>query len=116
MALALHHLCQVSVQRFAVEGDDDHFAAVAVAALLLFFRHVEDGEGEVRDVAVCEDDTWPLDLVPVVHGAVGVADEILRGIVREAAQRPVVESVGGGEVERLALRMESALERLTRKE
>lgn len=52
VGLALYDLREVSVQGFAIERDDDHFAAVAVVSLLVLFRHVDDGKTEMRDVAI----------------------------------------------------------------
>ena len=79
----------VFVEGGAVEGDDNDFAAVVVFAFFLVFGDVEDGEGEVGDVAVFEEDGGAFDFVPVVDGAVGVAEEVGGGVIGEAAEGPV---------------------------
>jgi hypothetical protein len=44
-------------------------------------------------MAVFDIDRGPFGLVPVVHGAVGVTDYRLTGVVRRAAVGPVVETI-----------------------
>jgi hypothetical protein len=94
---------EVFIQGCAVEGDDDDFAAVAVVAVFVVFGDVDDGEGDGDDVSFFEQDAGALHLVPVVDGAVGVADEVFGGVVGEAAEGPVVDAVGGGEMEGFAV-------------
>jgi hypothetical protein len=84
--LPLHDFRQVAVHRRAIEWDNDHLAAMLIVALVLFLGDVDDGESEVSDVAVLQQSTRPLDFLPVIDRAVGVADEIRRRIVRQPTE------------------------------
>ena len=91
----------VLVERRAVERHDDDFAAVVRAGRdLVVLVHVGHGEGHVGDEPVLDEDARPLHLEPVVDGAVGVAEDLLRvsRIVGQSLVGPVMDAVGRGEV------------------
>ena len=66
-------ILQIAIQRRAVEGHHDDLAAVGVVPLLLFLWHIQNGEGEMAYMTILQDDSRALDLLPVIHPAVGVA-------------------------------------------
>ena len=67
---------------------------------LVVLVDVGHGEGHVGDEPVLDEDARPLHLVPVVDGAVGVAEDLLRvsRIVGQSLVGPVVDAVGRGQV------------------
>ena len=89
-------VAEVAVESGAIEGDDDDFAAVDVVAAFLVFGDIQDGEGEVGDVAVFEKHAGTFDVVPVIDGSVGVAEEVGGGVAGEPAVGPVVDAIWGG--------------------
>ena len=74
---------------------------MTVVALVLFFLYVNDGQGHGGHMAVFDIDRGPFGLVPVVHGAIGVADNGRAGVVGQAAVGPIADAITGGEVVRL---------------
>ena len=76
---------------------------MAVVPFFRVLRNVNDRERDGGDVAVFDVNIRPLEFVPMVHGAVGVADEILRRVVGEAAEFPIVDPIDRGQVIRFAL-------------
>ena len=75
---------------------------MAVVSLVLFFFDINYGQGHGSDMAVFDIDRGPFRLVPVVHGAVGITDNGLTGVVGHAAVGPVMDAIAGGEVIRFA--------------
>ena len=75
---------------------------MTVISLVLFLFDINYGQGHGNDMAVFDIDGGPFRLVPVVHGAVGVADNRLAGVVCRAAVGPIMEAVPGGEMIRFA--------------
>ena len=94
---------QIAIQGHPIEGDHDDLASVAVVALLVIFGNVDDGECYCDDVPLLQQDTGTLHLVPVVYGAVGIADEVLGWVVGETTEYPMVDAVLGGEMEGFAI-------------
>jgi len=93
---------QVAIESRAIEGDDDDLAAVPVTAFVLLLFNIDRGQGQGDDMAVFDKDGGPLDLVPVVHGPVGVTDNSLARVVGLATVGPAVDAVRRGEVARFA--------------
>ena len=76
---------------------------MAVVAVFLFLLHVDDRESDGGNVAVLDVDARPFEFRPVIHRAVGVAEEIHRGIVGETAVGPARDAVLRGEMVGLAV-------------
>jgi hypothetical protein len=87
---------QITVERCAVEGDHDDFAAVSIIAFLIVLRDIDDGERYRDDVSILKKHARAFHLVPVVDGTVSVANEVSAGVVSEAAEGPVANAVDGG--------------------
>ena len=94
---------QIAIQSCPVEGDDDDLAAVAVVALLLVFGNVDDGECDCDDMSFLQQDTGTFHLVPVIDGAVAIADEVPGWVVGETTEYPMVDAVHRGEMEGFAV-------------
>src|SRR3954470_23927700 len=89
----------VLVERHAVERHDDDLAAMVRAGRdLVVLVDVGHGEGQVGDQPVLDEHTGPLHLVPVVDGAIGVAEDLLRvsRVVGQPLVGPVLDAVGRG--------------------
>ena len=50
---------------------------MSVISFLLLFGHIEDGESHCSDATIFQNHAGTLQLVPVVHRAIGVACEVL---------------------------------------
>src|SRR3954454_4224114 len=69
----------VLVERHDVDRHDDDLAAMVRAGRdLIVLVDVGDGEGQVGDEPVFDEDARPLHLEPVVDRAVRVAEDLLR--------------------------------------
>src|SRR5436190_4553827 len=91
----------VLVEGRAVERHDDDLAAMVRAGRdLVVLVDVGHGEGHVGDEPILDEDTRPLHLVPVVNGALGVAEDLLcvARIVGQPLVGPVVDAVDRREV------------------
>ena len=88
----------VVIERHAVGGHYQDLAAVVAGAGGRALVDIRGREGEVPDVAIFDHDVGPLQVVPLVHRSVGIADEARPGIVRHAHVLPVVDIILGHEV------------------
>jgi hypothetical protein len=65
-------LLQIAIQRLAVKGNDDYFAAMAVVAVFLFLGHINHGKSNRGNMAVLNVNAGKFQFVPVIDGAVGM--------------------------------------------
>lgn len=90
--------CHVAIKRLAVERNHDHLAAVVVVSPVLILFDIYGRQGEVLDMAVFQQHSGAFHLIPMIDGAVGIADKVFSWVVGHPAVDPVGQAVLGGEV------------------
>jgi len=67
---------KIPVHRGPVKWDHDDLASVPVIAFFFFLGHIDYRQSHRRDMALLDQNAGPLELVPMIYGAVCIPDKI----------------------------------------